>query len=229
VKPSNKTIPDLENALRAAQSRVEQAWKASAAKIEVNNAEWNEYIAANQEQLAAERILAAAKGEEYAIPVDFPYQWDTGAPLPHLLRNDYRTFLTFFIRKYDPQWDGSYVTVRDPSDPSPCSIAVVEFIRCISAKLGSPNDEVHVGHPWDGRGLDAYTAQEVINSRWLSEIEAINRIHDCYDPALWKKLHHYVFWFHDTTFECLAESFHITQHSSNLRDVLVEVCEQLVS
>lgn len=229
MKPSHETISDLENALRVANSCVEQAWKASAAKFEVNNAEWHEYFAAYQEQLAAERTLAAAEGKEYAVPVEFPCQWDSGVPMPHLLRNDHRTFLAFYQREYDPQWDGSYVTLRDPSSPSPCSIAVTEFIRCISAKLGSPNDEVHDGHPWDGRGMDAYTAQEVINSRWLSEIEAINRIHRCYDPAPWKKLHHYVFWFHDSTFECLAESFQVNLHSSNLRDVLAEVCEQLVS
>src|SRR5437667_12297618 len=36
---------------------------------------------------------------------------DTGAPLPYLLQNDYRTFVAFFLRDVDPNWDGTYVTV----------------------------------------------------------------------------------------------------------------------
>ncbi len=78
--------------------------------------------------------------------------------------------------------------MRNPGDGSVESLALVEFFRCSSAKLGSPNDEVFEGHPLSGKGLDGYTAQRVMNSKWLAELEAINRVHRCYDPALWRKM-----------------------------------------
>lgn len=144
------------------------------------------------------------------------------------MKNDYRTFITFLLRARDPNWDGTYVTVRDPASSTPLSVAVVEFKRCHAAKLGAPNDEVLNGHPLYGKGLDSYTAQEVINSRWLAEIEATNSVHSCYKPEHWKDLHHYVFWFHDSTFECIAGAFAVETFDKSLTDVLSDVCKRLV-
>src|SRR5262249_28882577 len=163
--------------------------------------EWDEFWEADHAVLHLERELAEAKGEEHAVPLDFPFQWDTGAPLPYLLQNDNRCFLTFYVHEPDPDWDGTYVTVKDPGDQSVESLALVEFVGCMSAKLGSPNDEVFSGHSLHGKGLDSYTAQRVVHSRWLAELESINKVHACYNPARWKALNHYVFWFHDSTFE----------------------------
>jgi hypothetical protein len=179
--------------------------------------------------LQLECELAAAKGEEYAVPLDFPVQWDTGAPLPHVIQNDYKTFLTFYVRVPDPAWDGTYVNVKDPGDRSVESLALVEFFHCISARLGTPNDEVFDGHPLYGKGLDGYTAQKVENSRWLAELEAINRIHRCYDPDRWRELEHYVFWFHDSTFECVAESYKVEPYELSMADLLAMVCKRLLS
>jgi hypothetical protein len=106
-----------------------------------------EFSAACDAVLQAERNLAAAKGEEYAVPIEFPVSWDTGAPLPYLLQSDYRTFLSFFLRDVDPGWDGTYARVRSPNDSSAERIALVEFERCICTKMGDPNDEVLHGHP----------------------------------------------------------------------------------
>jgi hypothetical protein len=46
-----------------------------------------ELTAANEAVLRAEGALAAAKGEEYAVPLEFPVRRDAGAPLPHLLQS----------------------------------------------------------------------------------------------------------------------------------------------
>ncbi len=151
----------------------------------------------------------AAKNEEYAIPLDFPVRWDIGAPLPHVIQNDYKTFLAFYLRVPDPGRDGTYIIVKDPGDGSAESLALVEFFRCVSSRLGTPNDEVLNGHPLFGKGLDGYTAQKVENSRWIAELEAINKVHRCYAPDRWRDLNHYVFWFHDSTFECVAESYKV--------------------
>ena len=183
---------------------------------------------AEQALLALERERARALGEEYADELDFPVAWDIGAPLPHLLVNDYRAFLIFLVRRVDPKWDGTYATVKDPSSHQAESLALVELKRCIAAKLGAPNDEVFHGHPLAGRGQTPYAAQLVRNSRWLAELERINSVHACYRPQAWRDYKHYVFWFHDSTVECIAESFAIELHQCSFLELLVEASRRLV-
>jgi hypothetical protein len=93
-------IPDLENRLKAARGRLQRAIAALAPKHK--GGEQEEYREANKEVLSLERQLGAAKGEEYAVPIDFPARWDVGAPLPCLFRNDHRAFLTFYLYEPDP-------------------------------------------------------------------------------------------------------------------------------
>jgi hypothetical protein len=77
-------IPELETALREAQERASRAAKALAPKH--RGSEVEEFRAARDAVLQAERNLAAPKGEPYAVPVHFPVSWDTGARLPYLLQ-----------------------------------------------------------------------------------------------------------------------------------------------
>ena len=179
--------------------------------------------------MSAERELAAAKGEQYAVSLDFPVKWDTGAPLPHLFCSDRRTYLTFYVAEPDPNWDGSYVTVKHSGSGETELLALVEFSRCECAKLGSPNDEVFEGHPLYGRGQDGYSAQRVLNSRWLAEIESVNKVHRCYNPNRRKDLNHYIFWFHDSTFECIAKSYSVEVFQESMREMLRRVSDLLVS
>jgi len=211
----------LEQRLAAAQQRLDRAGAAVAARHV--GGEWEEWEAAHTETLTAERLLAAAKGEEYAEPLAFPVQWDIGAPLPHLFSNGRQTFLTFYVHQPDPNWDGSYVTIKSPSDGTDELLALVQFERCLSVRMGDPNDEVHEGHPLYGKGLRGYTAQLVRNSRWLAELEAVNRVHRCYDPQLWKSLSHYVFWFHDETFECVARAFEVEVYRESMAAMMHRV------
>jgi hypothetical protein len=198
-------VPD-QSTLAAAQMRLERATHALA--IKQKSGEPVEWIAATYEAvLAAERDLAAAQNEPHAVPIEFPVQWDIGAPLPYLLRNDDRTFLVFFLRDIDSDWDGTYVNIRRADDPNPTRLAVVEFKRCICAKMGTPNDEVFHGHPLHGKGFVGYRPLRVKNSPWIKELETINSVHVAYGPESWSTLNHYIFGFHDSTFECVAESF----------------------
>lgn len=219
------SLQELESQLADARQRIAEIGK----RISLKDQNWRrEYESANESALNLEREIAEIKGEEYAVPIGFPVNWDTGAPLPYLLRNEHKAFLTFYLYDPDPNWDGTYVNVLDPGDGSEASLALVEFLHCISAKLGSPNDEVLGGHPLDGRGLDAYTAQKVVNSRWIKEIEQINSVHAFYTPEAWRDLNHYVFWFHDTTFECIAESYKVELFRGSMKELLAVVCERLV-
>jgi hypothetical protein len=211
-------IPELEDKLRLAKERLQKCGTDFAA-----------YWAAFETVVAAERELAAAKGEEYAVPLDFPVKWDKGAPLPHLFMSDYRTFLIFDIHVPDPNWDGTYITIKHRSDSSAMALALVEFKRCICAKMGSPNDEVFKGHRLNGRGQEPYAAQIVENSIWIAELEAINKVHSNYHPDVWRNLKHYIFWFHDSTFECVAETYTLEVFHESRAALFAEVMNRFMT
>lgn len=220
-------IHDLQRQLRLAGDRLQRATAALAPKHK--GGEWEECRAAHDDVLRLERLVAAAKGDEYAEPCGFPLQWDTGAPMPQLMVNDYRAWLAFLVSEPDPNWDGSYVTIKSPGDEGPEPLGLVQFEHCISAKLGAPNDEVFEGHPLFGRGAEAYRAQRVVNSRWIKELEAINSVHRRYNPQMWRELSHFIFWFHDSTFESVARSFKVETHRTSMRMLLGLMVQQMLS
>ena len=63
----------------------------------------------------------------------------------------------------------------------------------------------------------------------LAEIEETNSVHPRYRPDAWQHSNHYIFWFHDTTFECIAESFSVELHDCSVVELLAEACRRLVS
>jgi hypothetical protein len=199
------TIQELERALLAAQERLRQA---------IQTRVTDEHDRASAALLTLERELAAAKGEEYAVPLDFPIQWDTGTPSPHLMMNDHRAFLTFYVNELD--------------DDSVEMLAVVEFNHCVSARMGAPNDEVFHGHPLYGKGFEFYAAQLVQNSAWLAQLETVNKVHRQYNPQRWQNLKHYIFWFHDKTFECIARSYKVETFRTTMSDLIVKVGKLLL-
>jgi hypothetical protein len=227
VGANTDDLGDISRRLEIARDRRSRASRKLAAQAP--RSVWDEYEAAANEVLRLERLQAVAKGEEYAEPIDFPVKWDTGAPMPHLFVTDNRALLAFLLSEPDPEWDGTNPRERSPAEKEPLPLALVEFEWCLSAKLGGPNDEVFSGHPLAGRGLAAYTAQRVVNSRWLEELDTINSVHPRYSQETWRDLQHYIFWFHDTTFECLAESFKVEVHRIRMSDLLHQMVERLIS
>lgn len=173
------------------------------------NADLERRLTIVNERRRLERQVAQTSGKQYAESLDFPVQWDCGAPMPHLFVSDNQALLAFLIAEPQPSRDGSYSTARNPEAECAESLALIAFEHCLSAKLGAPNDEVFSGHPLSGKGLQPYSAQRVVKSKWLEELEKINSVHERYNPAHWRGLNHYVFWFKDSTFECIARSFKV--------------------
>src|SRR5262245_31789769 len=119
------SIQEIEQRLADAQEQLERAMQALRARWQADKQA--AYWSAHEAVLSLERELAAAKGAEHAVPLDFPVKWDAGCPLPHLFRNDCRALLTFRVREHDPGWDGTTVEVIDPADPKARLLALVEF------------------------------------------------------------------------------------------------------
>jgi hypothetical protein len=209
---------EVEAALRLAIQRRDRAMQALRPKHKGGEVE--EFRSAEAAVMQAERDLAAAKGEEYAVPIDFPVQWCSGAPLPHLIQNDSKTFLVFLLR----------LPVDDYSSGNP-EVAIAEVVHCSCTKMGTPNDEVWAGHPLSGKGYEGHGAQEVKNSKWIKELEAILSVHWNYQPG-WSErlqLRHYIFPFHDSIFECVAQSFKVEVFDGSLSDALAECCRRLAA
>ena len=136
---------------------------------------------------------------------EFP-QSSMGAPCPLIQAGEHSLRIAYYLEEREEGWDGTTVRVLSPDQGNePC--AVVEFVQPYAHMFGPPNDEAFAGHPLADRGLEPYGAFEVERSSWLATLERMNAIHPYHRPERFRKYRHFVLSFHDTTFECIAESF----------------------
>ena len=105
--------------------------------------------------------------------------------------------------------------------------ALIEFFAPRAHLFGPPNDEAFAGHPLAGRGLHPCGAFEVRRSSWVRALERMNRVHEYHDAGRYARLRHYIFAFHDSTFECVAEGFRVTEHAGPLSSLLPEMQRRL--
>ena len=86
-------------------------------------------------------------------------------------------------------------------------VAIVDFRRPRAHLLGPPNDEAFGSHPLAPYGLRPYAAFEIQHSSWIRSLERANRIHPAHQSDRFATLRHFIFAFHDSVFECVAESY----------------------
>lgn len=184
--------------------------------------------AAHDEQLKAERELAAARGGQYAQVIDLGLRWNTGAPLPHLISDGSRAFIVCLADQPSPDWDGTYVTVVSPADARASLLVVIELRGCAEIRFGGPNDEAIAGHPLHGKGLDGYRAHEVVNSAWIEDAIRVNSVHPHHSDAPFRRLHHYVLAFHDEMLEALADGIEARLTEGTMREILTSLTSSLI-
>ena len=168
--------------------------------------------------------------KERVKPVDVGLQWDIGAPMPHLLQSESRTFLTFYLSDPRPDWDGTFVEVIDPTSPAPASLGVIQWLSCRGAVLGGLNDEAYEGHRLWERGLSevgAYRAAEVMNSAWIAALEVENRVHPYHRAEAYASYRHFILGLHDSTFECVAEGFRTWKAAISMPEMLGTLAARL--
>lgn len=113
------------------------------------------------------------------------------------LQTETGTFLTFNAMRS---------TDRMSSNGTPCvehaGTVVVEFKRCLVSRFGYPNDEARWGIPRYKNV--SYGIYEIRNSTWIKELVRLNRYRfpETKDDYVRR---HFLFAFHDDTFECLAD------------------------
>jgi hypothetical protein len=172
--------------------------------------------------------------EEHAELVDIGVEWDTGAPLPVLLANDYRTLLAFYLRTQAQPQAGLDVHVRDPIEDAGRPTAVVEFEGCRAAMLGRPGVDSLPGHRLWRRGLRPHSAFIVRNSVWTERLRQVERpergslLGGPWHPSLGGATH-YIFTFRDSTFECAADGFTAQVLYCSMAAVLHQMSEEMLT
>jgi hypothetical protein len=93
--------------------------------------------------------------------------------------------------------------------------------------FGPPNDEAFGGHPLARRGLRPYSISEVRNSSWLELRIKMNRVHHRHSDSLFSDLRHFIFAFHDSTFECLAHDFTVSVFRGSMNAAVANMASML--
>jgi hypothetical protein len=88
----------------------------------------------------------------------------------------------------------------------------IVFKSYLIFKNGYPNDEVYsVQEKFVKNHLMPSVLYQIVNSAWVNEIKKINRVHPRHEDKLFDKAKHFLIFFQDETFECIADSYEV-QH-----------------
>ena len=162
------------------------------------------------------------------VPLEGVPQSSIGAPIPFVIADEHRTVLAYCLENGSPDWDGSHVRIVDLATSTE-SVALVRFEYCVAHMFGPPNDEAFRGHPLAHRGLHPYAAFRIKHSSWIRRLERMNSVHEHHRPEDFLDLQHFVFAFHDSTFECVCRGFSITTTNGSLISMIPDMIRLLRS
>ena len=130
--------------------------------------------------------------------------------------DDSRLVVCYYLPIPHPGFDGTNPLLVSKSKTE-SGVCVLEA-DLLAVLFGHPNDEALSGHPLYERGLGPYGTYEVLNSSWIRQMEARNRVAFPETKDWLSSSRHVVVCFHDTTLEFVASSWkhrviHGTVHS----------------
>jgi hypothetical protein len=165
------------------------------------------------------------KEEEKVILLEDVPQSNVGAPLPCLVASENDLYLSYIMNVPDPNWDGTYVNVVGLESQK--DIAIVRFSGAFSHFFGPPNDEAFEGHPLSRLGLKPYSVSRIEGSSWIKELIKRNSVHPQHSPNMLSEHSHYIFAFHDTTFECIAKGFTVQKFNGSMNEAILEMARNI--
>jgi hypothetical protein len=154
-------------------------------------------------------------------------QSSVGAPIPIVLAGEHDVMLAYYLENVPDGWDGTTIRiVSSGTEDEP--VAIVRFKRCLVHMFGPPNDESFSGHPLSSRGLGPYGAFEIVDSSWLRILERMNSVHEHHDKKRFlENRKHFIFSFHDSTFECIAEDFTVEIAKGSVKGMVAHMLESV--
>jgi hypothetical protein len=147
---------------------------------------------------------------------------DAGAPLPVILCNEHDLFLAYVVAAQEA---GGIKELSPKTGGLP--IAIVKFLFYRSYMFGPPNDEAFTGHPLASRGLEPYAVFEIEQSSWIRQLERMNAVHPSHKPELFASYRHFIFAFHDSTFEAIADGFEVQSMSGSMNSAVSKMVKML--
>ena len=159
-------------------------------------------------------MVAAMTAAESLQPIDLP-QSSVGAPLPHVFADEQRLLIAYIVQ------EGSTARiVGSDSDGEVCALVSVEGYWVF--QFGPPNDEAIQGHRLHKLGLTPYSSFEVLNSKWIVEMEIANREHEHHRPEHFSRYRHIILTFHDSALEFIASRFAVQTVRGSIRAAVLD-------
>ncbi|HVU13113.1 MAG TPA: hypothetical protein VHD90_17665 [Phototrophicaceae bacterium] len=152
------------------------------------------------------------------IELDFGYLPEAAVSGAVLIETEQSTFLTFNVTQL----------MADGYHRENAGTALVEFPFCIRTQFGHPNDEARWKHPRYSK-FETYGIYEVLNSSWIAQIRADNRFSFPDVPTWGDMLRHFVFTFHDSTFECVAVDIKFEVVNQRYKQTLARITKRILS
>jgi hypothetical protein len=142
-----------------------------------------------------------------------------GAPCPVILADESTLVLAYYVSSPPPpDWDG--IPREISLDSTGESAALVTFYWCWVHIQSEITDATINGHPLYDRGLNSYSAFEVLHSSWIRQLEHFQATEASPQPQRYARLRHFIFAFHDSLFECVASSLDVELHQASIRSLV---------
>ncbi|HKT89917.1 MAG TPA: hypothetical protein VJQ59_15850 [Candidatus Sulfotelmatobacter sp.] len=157
--------------------------------------------------------------QDRVVPLDELPQSSVGSPIPQVLAMEADVVLAYYVQERE------FWTKPRPVNPETFDelVALVRFHGCIAHLWGPPNDEALTGHPLASRGLQPYGIFRIENSSWIRKLERMNRVHRSHKPERYWQRQHLIFTFHDSTFECVCNTFEATTKRGPIAGMIPEM------
>jgi hypothetical protein len=135
---------------------------------------------------------------ENVVPYEVGTSWSAiGAP--YLMQTGDKAILV--VKAAEGDDDRRWVTIR--------------VHGCCGIVIGPPNDEARSGHRLYSEGLDKCAwAGEVLQSRWISDLAAVNSVHPLHRPEAFSDLRHWILMFKENTVECVGSSLSVSRETT---------------
>ena len=86
-----------------------------------------------------------------------------------------------------------------------------------------PDENTIVNHPLAKRGLEPYGAYQIENSSWKRDIMRLESKEVGGREATLARMTHYIFTFHDSTFECVSDAYRMLVVNGSMADAIQEM------
>jgi len=137
---------------------------------------------------------------------------------------EHHLHLAYYLEDSSPDWDGTTVRIVGENTTGE-PVALIEFTHLRSHVRSTQRRSVlrsSIGFSWRWPVPRSRGSSFVVDSA----VGAYEHRASVPPPELFARYRHFIFAFHDTTFECIAEAFSITVHTGSVAEILGQHSER---